>query len=170
MIAHAKWSRLRQTEWWEYAVRFVFGGVVTVLAGTIAKRWGPVAGGLFLAFPGIFPAGVTLTERHERDAKRRRGLSGTKRGRLVAGVVAAGAALGAFGLVAFGAAAAWLLPRVAPWLALLLAAVAWLAVSVLVWDVRLKARMRRRRRERKRASGRSAIPARRSPAVTGRPE
>jgi hypothetical protein len=140
------------------------------LAGTIAKRWGPVAGGLFLAFPGIFPAGVTLTERHERDAKRRRGLSGTKRGRLVAGVVAAGAALGAFGLVAFGAAAAWLLPRVAPWLALLLAAVAWLAVSVLVWDVRLKARMRRRRRERKRASGRSAIPARRSPAVTGRPE
>jgi hypothetical protein len=104
---------LRQTEWWQYAVRFAFGGVVTVLAGAIAKRWGAVVGGLFLAFPGIFPAGVTLTERHERDHKRRRGLSGTKRGRLVAGVTSAGAALGAFGLAAFGATAAWLLPRAA---------------------------------------------------------
>ena len=141
MIVRAQWSRLRESEWWEIALRFLFGGIVTVLAGMVAKRWGPAAGGLFLAFPGIFPAGVTLVERHEREKKRRHGLSGTKRARLVAGVVAAGAALGAFGLAAFAVAAWVLLPRVAPWIALLVAAGAWLAVSVLAWDVRLRMRV-----------------------------
>jgi len=39
---------------------------MTVIAGLIAFRFGPVVGGLFLAFPAIFPASATLIERHGR--------------------------------------------------------------------------------------------------------
>jgi len=53
-------STLGQTKWYEYAVRFLFGGLITALAGIIAKKFGPVFGGLFLAFPAIFPARVRL--------------------------------------------------------------------------------------------------------------
>jgi Protein of unknown function (DUF3147) len=45
-----------RSKWYEYLVRFAFGGAVTALAGVIAKRYGPGVGGLFLAFPAIFPA------------------------------------------------------------------------------------------------------------------
>ena len=56
-------SALGRTQWHEYLVRFVFGGLVTALTGWIAKQYGPVVGGLFLAFPAIFPASVTLVHR-----------------------------------------------------------------------------------------------------------
>jgi hypothetical protein len=59
-------SALRKTKWYEYAIRFVFGGAITAFAGVVAKEYGPVLGGLFLAFPAIFPASATLLERHER--------------------------------------------------------------------------------------------------------
>lgn len=36
---------------------------VTALAGVIAKHYGPVIGGLFFAFPAIFPASATLIEK-----------------------------------------------------------------------------------------------------------
>ena len=49
---------------------------MTVLAGVIAKKFGPVVGGLFLAFPAIFPASATLIEKHERERKERKGLKG----------------------------------------------------------------------------------------------
>jgi hypothetical protein len=34
------------------------------VVGLIAARFGPVVGGLFLAFPAIFPASATLIEKH----------------------------------------------------------------------------------------------------------
>jgi len=49
-------SGLRRTKWHDYAIRFLFGGLITGAAGLIAQRWGPGIGGLFLAFPAIFPA------------------------------------------------------------------------------------------------------------------
>jgi hypothetical protein len=55
MIIHFKPSALRQTRWYEYFVRFGVGGAMTVVAGLIAARFGPVIGGLFLAFPASFP-------------------------------------------------------------------------------------------------------------------
>ena len=55
-----------QTKGCEYLVRFVIGGGITVMAGLIADRFGPTVGGLFLAFPAIFPASATLIEKHER--------------------------------------------------------------------------------------------------------
>ena len=77
-------SALRRTRWYEYALRFFFGGAVTVVAGMIAKRYGPVFGGLFLAFPAIFPASATLMEKHETEKKRRAGIIDNTRGRKAA--------------------------------------------------------------------------------------
>ena len=66
-------STLRQTQWYEYALRFLFGGLITAVAGLIAKHFGPAVGGLFLAFPAIFPASATLIEKHERQRAQRDG-------------------------------------------------------------------------------------------------
>jgi len=44
------WSALRKTKRYEYAVRFFFGGIITVLAGLIAKAYGPTVGGYFWHF------------------------------------------------------------------------------------------------------------------------
>jgi hypothetical protein len=138
MIIKMQVARLRQTEWWEYVVRFAFGGVVTALTGLIAKEYGPAVGGLFLAFPGIFPAGVTLVERHERKKKERRGLDGTRRARAVSGVAAIGASLGALGLLAFAALAWWLLPKAPVWAVIPVATAAWFGTAVLLWWLRLR--------------------------------
>src|SRR6201998_891044 len=73
MRASLNLSALYKTRWYEYAVRFFFGGTVTVVAGLVAKKYGPILGGLFLAFPAIFPASATLVEKHEREKKRQRG-------------------------------------------------------------------------------------------------
>ena len=48
-------TSLKETKLHEYALRFVFGGICTVLAGLIAKRYVLGLGGLFLTFPAIFP-------------------------------------------------------------------------------------------------------------------
>ena len=126
-------AALKRTHWHEYAIRFIFGGVITVITGILAKEFGPVFGGLFLAFPAIFPASATLVEKHEK--KKRRSDPGTSRGRLAAALDARGAILGGAGLICF-AAAMWLsVTRSAP-LAFVAAIVAWLAASVMLWYAR----------------------------------
>src|SRR5579862_9859147 len=91
-------SAAQKTKWHEYAVRFVLGGFITVAAGLIAKQFGPAIGGLFLAFPAIFPASATLVDRHEREKKARAGLNGSVRGILAAALDARGAMMGSIGL------------------------------------------------------------------------
>jgi uncharacterized protein DUF3147 len=70
MRIEADFSSLKQSNFREHVVRFVLGGAVTVAAGLIALRWGPVIGGLFMAFPAIFPASATLIAQHEVKRKR----------------------------------------------------------------------------------------------------
>src|SRR5579862_2770359 len=82
----------------EYALRFFFGGAVTVATGLIAKRYGPVLGGLFLAFPAIFPASATLVEKHETEKKFHAGIIDNSRGRKAAALDARGASYGTVGL------------------------------------------------------------------------
>jgi hypothetical protein len=135
MIVQFKPSALAQTRWYEYLVRFVLGGAMTVIAGLIAGRFGPVVGGLFLAFPAIFPASATLIEKHVRERKEKAGLSGARRGKEAAALDAAGAALGSFGLAAFGLVI-WLFIGAYPYLALIVAAIMWLAVAIFAWQVR----------------------------------
>ena len=126
-------SALKQSRFYELLLRFFFGGLITVIAALIAKKFGPVVGGLFLAFPAIFPSSATLIEKHEREKKAKHGLHGLLRGRLAAGVDAAGAALGALGLISFALIVWQLLPRFALWLTLLLAILAWATISVVAW-------------------------------------
>jgi MFS family permease len=135
MIVQFKPSALRQTRWYEYLVRFVLGGAMTVIAGLIAARFGPGIGGLFLAFPAIFPASATLIEKHVRERKEKAGLPGARRGKEAAALDAVGAALGSFGLAAFGLVI-WVMIASSPGWALFLAAAAWLAVALLAWQVR----------------------------------
>jgi hypothetical protein len=132
-------SALRQTKWHEYAVRFLLGGFITAAAGIIAKKFGPTLGGLFLAFPAIFPAGATLIEKHEKQKKEKEGLQGTDRGREAASVDAAGSAMGSIGLLVFALLVWQFAPDHATWIVLTGATVAWLAASVSLWLIRKRA-------------------------------
>jgi hypothetical protein len=126
-------SGLKRTKWYEFAIRFLAGGLITALVGVIAKNFGPGVGGLFLAFPSIFPAAASLIESHEKKKKGRVGLDGETRGRQAAALDAAGAALGSIGLIAFATIVWQGLPGHNSALVLASATLAWLAVSGLLW-------------------------------------
>ena len=146
MKVHAYFSALRRTKWYEYAIRFLFGGIITAITGLIAKKFGPQVGGLFLAFPAIFPATATLLEKHEKQKKERKGLNGTKRGRLVAGVDAAGAAMGAGGLIVFALIVWKFLPGRSGSMVLAGATLAWVIVAVSIWAAAEKLRQLQHKR------------------------
>ena len=136
MIVQAKLESLKGIAVHEWVVRFFFGGAVCVIAGLVAKRFGPGIGGLFLAFPAIFPAGASMVEAHEKKHKARAGLNGTNRGRRVAGLDAAGAALGCVGLAGF-AIVCWLcLPRFGTAAVLATAGFVWVVLAVSAWLLR----------------------------------
>jgi hypothetical protein len=129
-------SALKQTKWHEYALRFIAGGVTTLVAGMIAREWGPGIGGLFLAFPAIFPASATLIEKHERQKKQKKGIHGEERGKDAAAIDALGTAIGSVGLIGFAGICWWLVPRCAAPLALGGATFVWLLVSFTLWAIR----------------------------------
>lgn len=139
MIPVVDLSSLKQAHGLQFAVRFVLGGAVTLGTGLVANHWGPVIGGLFLSFPAIFPASATLIERHETAKKRRAGIDCRRRGRKAAALDAAGAVFGGYGLVCFGGVAWLALARYSTALALLLAGIVWLAISVALWWLRRRA-------------------------------
>ncbi|HEY2514679.1 MAG TPA: DUF3147 family protein [Polyangiaceae bacterium] len=116
-------GELKQVRFWEYALRFLVGGAITGITGLVAHAWGPAVGGLFLAFPCILPASLTLVKQHD--------------GRARAVEDARGGRLGSVGLAVFGALVAWLAPHASPWLVLSAATVAWLVVDVALWQVTL---------------------------------
>jgi len=103
---------------WEYAVRFLFGGVIAVVARCVSDSLGDFAGGLALAFPAILPAALTLVNEHD--------------GRTRAADDARGARLGSLGLTAF-AGVTLLTANRGPGVALPLAMLAWTAVAVGSW-------------------------------------
>ncbi len=135
MIVRFKLSALSRTSWREYLLRFALGGAATVIAGLIAAGFGPVIGGLFLAFPAIFPASATLIEKHVRKRKERAGVAGSRGAKDAAALDAIGAALGSFGLAAF-AAVVWLTVGQIAALVLVPATAAWVAVAVAAWRLR----------------------------------
>jgi hypothetical protein len=129
-------SALLKTRWYEFAVRFLFGGLITAATGIIAQKWGPVVGGLFLAFPAIFPASATLIEKHEKDRKQKVGLHGAARGRKAASVDAAGAAIGSIGLLAFAFLVSRMLPAHSSLYVLAMSTAIWFLISVFGWYLR----------------------------------
>ncbi|MGX4773299.1 hypothetical protein ACWAUC_26275 [Bradyrhizobium guangdongense] len=133
-------SALKQTHWYEYAIRFLLGGAATVFAGLVGSRCGVAVGGLFLALPAIFCASATLIESHERQTKEKAGLSGRWRGQQAAALDAAGAGLGSIGLAAFAATFYVLVARSVIG-AFAGAILVWAAVSVSAWWLRRKFRI-----------------------------
>jgi Protein of unknown function (DUF3147) len=112
---------LKRVRAWEYVLRFAFGGAVTVATGVLAKTFGPEIGGLFLAFPAILPASLTLVAQHD--------------GRSSAVDDASGAVLGAIALGAFAIVAGVLARRVGAWGTLGAASAAWATVAVTAWGL-----------------------------------
>lgn len=144
MLIKLNLRALRETRAHEYLTRFVLGGLVTAIAGWLASRFGPVVGGLFLAFPAVYPASATLLDQHERARKRQAGIPFTVRGRLAAALDARGAALGGLGGIVF-AILVWKMPQHRLPATLLAALAAWLTVSSLAWWVRRRHLCSRRR-------------------------
>ncbi len=136
MLVKVDASVLGNTKWHEYAVRFLLGGLITVVAGLIARSCGPSIGGLFLAFPAIFPAAATLAEQSEIDKKKKMGLNGRQRGIDAAAAEAVGTASGSFGLLTFAFACWRLIPGQRIWAAFLVALVCWGVVASAVWFLR----------------------------------
>jgi len=112
---------LRQTRLSETLVRFAFGGAMTAATGFIAQGFGPVVGGLFLAFPAVLPATLTLVARHS--------------GRSKAVEEAGGAILGAVALGAFAAIGWFIAARAAAWTTILAAATVWIVTASALWVV-----------------------------------
>lgn len=131
-------SGLAQTKPLEFLLRFLFGGIVTALAGLVATAYGPVIGGLFLAFPSIFPATATLIEKHEAKKKKQEGLHGRYLAKCAAGADAAGAAMGTIGLMVFGMLVWQSAESFTVWGVLTMATLAWFGVAVTVWIIRMK--------------------------------
>jgi hypothetical protein len=145
-------SSLKEGRWYEYLIRFALGGAATVFTGLVSSRYGAFIGGLFLALPAIFCASATLIEKHEIRRKREAGLAGERRGQMAAAVDAAGAALGALGMLAFAIVFS-LTAEIRIATAFMGASVAWLTISLTAWYARRKARSVRRARTEQRGSG-----------------
>ncbi len=129
-------SKLTKTKPTAYLTRFLFGCALTLVFSLTAKWAGPVIGGLFLAFPGIYPPGSSFVEKQEEQRKGKAGLHGTRRARSLAAAHAVGASAGTFGLMAF-AAIVWLgLPRFGLAITLSAATTAWFLVSLTAWWLR----------------------------------
>ncbi len=129
-------SGMKNSKWYEFALRFSFGGAVIAFAGLVAERYGPEVGGLFLAFPAIVPATATLIRKRERQKKERAGYEGAGRGRAAAAVDVTGAAMGGFGLIAFSVIV-WL--KITEWktpIVLAVATAVWFLVAFSIWQLR----------------------------------
>jgi uncharacterized membrane protein (GlpM family) len=111
--AHA--GKLRGTPARDWLIRFAFGAGVSALAGIITKVWGPTIGGLFLSFPAILLASLTLVAKEEGGHRARED--------------ARGATLGALGLIAFGVVVWATTPAWPVWPTLVGATLAWAVVA-----------------------------------------
>jgi hypothetical protein len=99
----------------ELVIRFAFGAFASLLAGCITLVFGARAGGLFLAFPAILAASLTMIEK--------------KDGTSAAVHDVEGAVLGAAGLAALAIVVEQALERTSLGWALALAFGAWLATA-----------------------------------------
>lgn len=108
-------SKLRNVNWQSYLLRFLLGAAVSVGAALIAKAVSPRFGGMFLAFPSILPASLTLVQ--DEDGTRR------------ADRDAIGAILGGLALAVFAGIVELGLLHIERYTAVLLAFLAWLVTS-----------------------------------------
>jgi hypothetical protein len=106
-------AKLKKVGVGELVVRFAFGAAISLVAGFVGLAAGARAGGMFLAFPAILPAALTMIERKEG---RRQALEDER-----------GSVYGALGLIVFAVVCEALIVG--------LAAVVTLAVALAAWAV-----------------------------------
>jgi uncharacterized membrane protein (GlpM family) len=114
-----KLGALRDVPLRDMGVRFAFGAGISATAGVVALLYGPRVGGVFLAFPAILPATLTLIEKEESKA--------------AAEDDDVGSILGAVALVLFAGLAWFFFPRLGAPEALAVAGAAWLACALLLY-------------------------------------
>jgi hypothetical protein len=112
-------DRLRDIKVTELALRFAFGASASILASVAGLVFSPVVGGMFLAFPAILPATLTLLEKKDDTEAAVHDVRG--------------ALLGSFGMIAFACVAAAAFTRWPAGIVLFGAAAAWLAVSMTLY-------------------------------------
>jgi Protein of unknown function (DUF3147) len=105
----------------ELIVRFCLGAAVSVIAGIIAQAVGARFGGLFLAFPAILPASLTIVQEKE----------GTRR----ADRDAIGAVLGACALVVFAVVAESTFTRLNPVVVLTTSLAGWIVACAILYGL-----------------------------------
>jgi uncharacterized membrane protein (GlpM family) len=108
-------GRLRDIRPAAVLVRFAFGAAVSAIAGLVSRAYGPQAGGVFLAFPAILLASLTLVAREQNLRAARDD--------------ARGAAIGSVGMIAFAVVCAAGAHVAGGPVALCTATVAWVLVS-----------------------------------------
>jgi hypothetical protein len=105
-------QQVREVGFRELGYRFIAGAVTSIAAGAITLAFGSRVGGIFLAFPAILAASLTLIEKEEDSAEARED--------------ARGAVMGGLAMALFAAIAAITLGKLSAPIALLLATVGWL--------------------------------------------
>ena len=119
-----EFSRLRNIKLHEYAIRFMFGGTISVICAIIGHQTNSYLGGVFTAFPAILLASLTLIGHHDGDGQ--------------SSEDAEGGVLGALAFIPTALLIAFLLPKVAGSVALVLSLLFWFVVSCGVYMVTLR--------------------------------
>lgn len=112
-------SQLKSISLKELAMRFLFGGLISVLAHLIANLTNARIGGIFTTFPAILIASLTIIGQHE--------------GKQAAESDARGGVLGAIALVITTIALSLMLGMLTAWLTLLTALLLWLGCSIILY-------------------------------------
>jgi hypothetical protein len=103
----------------DYIIRFCFGAAISLVAGLIGMKFGPRLGGVFLAFPAILPASLTLIAKKEGNDPAARD--------------SIGAVLGAIAMIAFAVIVSLWVVRLGVVPALAIGLVVWLIVAVALY-------------------------------------
>ena len=112
-------AKVKDKGFGDYAVRFAFGAGIALVAGAIGMVFGPKVGGLFLGFPAILPASLTLIQKKE--------------GKEEASIDSVGAALGAVGMIVFAVLITVFATRLGAVTSVLVALGAWVVVAVALY-------------------------------------
>ncbi len=116
LIPSVEPAKVKTHTFGDYAIRFAFGALISLVAGLIGMALGPKAGGVLLGFPAILPASLTLIQKRE--------------GKEQASIDSIGAVLGAFAMIVFAVVVALTATRWGPAVSVLVALLVWLAVAV----------------------------------------
>jgi hypothetical protein len=109
-------SEVRRHKVKDYFIRFCFGAAISLVAGIIGMKFGPKVGGVFLAFPAILPASLTLIQQES--------------GKEEAAIDSEGAILGALAMVVFAIVTFLAVVKLGVAVTLFLALALWLVIAV----------------------------------------